>query len=72
MLPKTGKRLPRRGARRPDRQRFAIEIGKALRAELGNAWYSEDGHGAGPAPANGRSRTGSMAATGKEVSTSSR
>jgi hypothetical protein len=45
MLPKTGKRLPRRGARRPDRQHFAIEIGKALRAELGNAWYSEDGHG---------------------------
>jgi hypothetical protein len=35
MLPKTGKRLPRRGARRPERQQLATEIGKALRAELG-------------------------------------
>src|SRR5262245_25963939 len=35
MLPKTGKRLPRRAAKRPERRHFAIEIGKALRAELG-------------------------------------
>jgi hypothetical protein len=35
MLPKTGKRFPRTGAHRPGRQPLAIEIGKALRAELG-------------------------------------
>jgi hypothetical protein len=35
MLPKTGKRFPRSGAKRPERRRLAIEIGKALRTELG-------------------------------------
>jgi|SRR6185295_3688342 hypothetical protein len=35
MLPKTGKKFPKSGAKRSERQRFAIEIAKALRAELG-------------------------------------
>jgi hypothetical protein len=35
MLPKTGKKFPKRGAKRAESQRFAVEIGKALRAELG-------------------------------------
>ena len=35
MLPKTGKRFPKSGAKRSESQRFALEIGKALRAELG-------------------------------------
>jgi len=35
MLPKMGKRFPRSGVKRLERQHFAIELGKALRSELG-------------------------------------
>ena len=35
MLPKKGKSFPRKGPHGPERQQLAIEISKALRAELG-------------------------------------
>ena len=35
MLPKKGKSFPRNGSQRPERPHLAIEISKALRAELG-------------------------------------
>ena len=37
MLPKKGKSFPRNGSQRPARLHFAIEIGNALRAELGGS-----------------------------------